>query len=675
MFQDVPSILVCFNVFWCHFFARGLQLFGSKQFWFSFASAKILGVFWTGWMLSWPQALLEVSHIRSQQSLQLAPWPCNLLLFKKNFINEKTTVASCKLHGAWWLALHLLGYQVDIVSFNATAAISTWYGALSLLSSSRLRSLESSIITFSACSNVAVQQAQWTCSLSLFSSMLGQKIRSNAVTYGAACQAVSYQSWRAANEFLAAASCQCNAIHFSHTVAASGNRWQNAGRLLQEMQDQHLASQITRNNALSILTSSSSWLRVVQHMFEAKPNIVACGTGLVACTGNWPLALWLCHALGPNAMEVNEVIVGALCSALDRWHVALDVLDHAQGRRLSNAVVKSNVLSSLVKSRRWEMTLNLASSVQDVVIGSACISACEKGKEWSRALHILQQLRGNLIASSVSYGAAISACEACEEWQQALLLLTDMFADQLRADVVTFNGVVQACQKCRRWKEAVQLLDEMWSRKNIAPNLITFNGVLAACGQSFAWQQVLSLFWQLDVVDAVSLDSAVTALHRGNSLEFSNYVQQLADKGMDVLQALGKGKCRLVPFGARRGNSRIQVLKEIIDRLLIYAAFIKVEKLKICIIVLRLNCAAYMTIEYLVQHTFGRSNPKGFRGPICSPSVSKTKKQSLHIYIYILLYAVLGCSGYLNPKRFAIVISDDLQCRILQNVHAWKLNI
>lgn len=34
-------------------------------------------------------------------------------------------VASCKIHGAWVLALHLVdvGSQIDIVSFNATAAV------------------------------------------------------------------------------------------------------------------------------------------------------------------------------------------------------------------------------------------------------------------------------------------------------------------------------------------------------------------------------------------------------------------------------------------------------------------------------------------------------------------------------------------------------------------------
>ena len=43
---------------------------------------------------------------------------------------EKTTVASCKVHGAWRVALQLLGGQVDMVSFNAAAAVCRWHHSL-----------------------------------------------------------------------------------------------------------------------------------------------------------------------------------------------------------------------------------------------------------------------------------------------------------------------------------------------------------------------------------------------------------------------------------------------------------------------------------------------------------------------------------------------------------------
>ena len=53
--------------------------------------------------------------------------PNHVILLKltpsATLVNGK--VASCKIHGAWVLALHLVdaGSQIDIVSFNATAAV------------------------------------------------------------------------------------------------------------------------------------------------------------------------------------------------------------------------------------------------------------------------------------------------------------------------------------------------------------------------------------------------------------------------------------------------------------------------------------------------------------------------------------------------------------------------
>ena len=425
------------------------------------------------------------------------------------------------------------------------------------MSSSRLRSLKASIISFCAASNAAVE-GHWPSALSSFAAMLWNTIRSNAVALDAACSAASsIRAWRCASRWMVEgrmAEVQCNAIHFSHAVAASETQWQHAAGLLEGMKHQHLASKITRNNALSVFAESSSanslWHRVLQHLDfgSSLGNVVACGTALVACeaAGKWRKALWLCHALPHAVLHPNNVMFGALCSGLrGRWYLSLDILKHVQSLRLGNAHINSCVLTSCVKAGRWQMALDLGCDWQDVVISSACISACEKGKDWGRGLQILQQLRGlHLSPSPVSYGAAINACEACEEWQAAMLLLRDMWADRLQATVVTLNGVIQACQKCSRWKETLLLLDEMCCSK-IDPNLVTFNGVLAACSQSRAWQETLGLFLQLVEVDTVSLNSAISAASlaacgkdtkKDRSLEFCNHLQmQLADKGVEVL--------------------------------------------------------------------------------------------------------------------------------------------
>eukprot|EP00438_Fugacium_kawagutii_P017988 Skav229938 [mRNA] locus=scaffold4282:38408:39781:+ [translate_table: standard] len=443
--------------------------------------------------------------------------------------------------------------QVDVVSFNAAAAAAgRWKLAVSLLSCLQTRNLRATVVTFCAASNAAVSFGQWTFALVAFSAMQWRAIRSNAVVFGAACGAASsIKAWRFASQYLKQCRkvMQCNAIHFSHAVAASESHWEQATVVLQNMQDQHLSSTVTTNNALNLYaqTFPRTWARVLENLPNTSlRSLVSYGTAIVACetAGDWPGALWLCHALPQLTLRANEVIMGAVCSSSrSQWQISVGVLDHAWGLRLGNVLINSSVLSSCVKSRQWQMALGLGGHWQsDVVVGSACISAWEKGKDWSKALQILQQLRCNRLGlSCISYGAAISACEACEEWEVALLLLTNLRKDKLQPTVVTFNGVVQSCQKCSRWRETLQLLDQMLCSQAMAglPNFSTFN---AACCQSLAWEVVLSLFVQLAVVDAVSLNAAISAaLLAGKKLhlDWCNQLQvQLAEKGMEALTML-----------------------------------------------------------------------------------------------------------------------------------------
>ena len=65
----------------------------------------------------------------------------------------------------------------------------------------------------------------------------------------------------------------------------------------------------------------------------------------------------------------------------------------------------------------------------DVVRFNAAVSACEKDKQWDRALELLRKTVHHqlLTPDVVSFSAAISACEKGKQWQGALGLLQEMF--------------------------------------------------------------------------------------------------------------------------------------------------------------------------------------------------------------------------------------------------------
>ncbi len=54
--------------------------------------------------------------------------------------------------------------------------------------------------------------------------------------------------------------------------------------------------------------------------------------------------------------------------------------------------------------------------------------------------------------------ACISACEKCRQWQAALWLLGDMARSGISANSVSYSACISACQKGERWLEALGLL-------------------------------------------------------------------------------------------------------------------------------------------------------------------------------------------------------------------------
>ncbi|CAK0867585.1 unnamed protein product [Prorocentrum cordatum] len=63
--------------------------------------------------------------------------------------------------------------------------------------------------------------------------------------------------------------------------------------------------------------------------------------------------------------------------------------------------------------------------------------------------------------SVISYNAGISACEKSKQWQRALSLLAEMRKSRLEPNVISYNAGIYACERCGPWWQVLSLLSEM----------------------------------------------------------------------------------------------------------------------------------------------------------------------------------------------------------------------
>mmetsp|Transcript_85716 Transcript_85716/g.260170 ORF Transcript_85716/g.260170 Transcript_85716/m.260170 type:complete len:155 (-) Transcript_85716:62-526(-) len=98
----------------------------------------------------------------------------------------------------------------------------------------------------------------------------------------------------------------------------------------------------------------------------------------------------------------------------------------------------------------------------DVVAYDAAMSACERGRAWSWALQLFEDLRpARLEPTLITYNTAISACDKASRWAQALALLAASGQCGQGPSVVGFGAALSACTRAERWLLGLSLLDQM----------------------------------------------------------------------------------------------------------------------------------------------------------------------------------------------------------------------
>ena len=77
-------------------------------------------------------------------------------------------------------------------------------------------------------------------------------------------------------------------------------------------------------------------------------------------------------------------------------------------------------------------------------------------------LQLLDEMQQRRLEPNViNFNATISACEKGRQWEKALQLPYEMQQRRLEPNVISFNAAISACGKGGQWEKALELLDEM----------------------------------------------------------------------------------------------------------------------------------------------------------------------------------------------------------------------
>ena len=126
---------------------------------------------------------------------------------------------------------------------------------------------------------------------------------------------------------------------------------------------------------------------------------------------------------------------------------------------------------------------------------SSTASAFEKGKQWTLALEMLEQMDlAKVFKDAMVHNAAMSACEKSSQWQKAQSLLAAL-PPKLR-DNYSFNAVMTACANGKMWEQTISLL-EMMQKDLLQCDSFSYAASIAACGAR-RWTMALALFWEAE---------------------------------------------------------------------------------------------------------------------------------------------------------------------------------
>jgi len=177
------------------------------------------------------------------------------------------------------------------------------------------------------------------------------------------------------------------------------------------------------------------------------------------------------------------------------WERALEHLEQFQKGRLGGGGFQRSVRREAEDSDEDGASSDgdAAADEEARACYNATLKTCEEGWKWEESLLLLSEMRKHVAPDEHSYTAAVGACAAERQWSHALSLLGQMRGDGIYPKTVTYNAAIWSLEEeGAPWERAISVLEEM---RNLGagrqPSALTYTAAINVLAAHGRWEEAL----------------------------------------------------------------------------------------------------------------------------------------------------------------------------------------
>ncbi|CAJ1341882.1 unnamed protein product [Effrenium voratum] len=333
----------------------------------------------------------------------------------RDVITMNTAMLACSKASHWQHALGILSGMPaqnlipTAISYNtAITACDSWESALAIFSSIKAAAVRS----FNSLMGVLQKCAQWQLALHiLWSESFGGK--RDVVSFNAAMSACDKAGqWRSALWLLGQMSAQSLADEVSYSTAISAcdkvGQWEAALGLLAFMNTARVvADTYAFNAAMAACAAMGRWQWAVHLLHTVcghlQPDVTSFNAVACKCS-DWVLSLTLIVDMMRRSVGPNHITFTSALAAVDRWPVAVALLELMGSLRVDSADAEDLAVSACCQDGAWPAALWL---LQAKALGpspgvTALLMSCEQDGLPELETEILRRLAGGMPRAAAS---------------------------------------------------------------------------------------------------------------------------------------------------------------------------------------------------------------------------------------------------------------------------------